>query len=197
MFFAIIHEFGHLFSGLLLGMKPQKVQIVPYGISISFRITAKDYNKKIKKGNNLELKKILVAISGPLTNLIIILIAINLKINVFMTLMIIYSNLLLILFNLLPIYPLDGGRILKGILHIFYGKIKAEKYINTISFISLMFLTFISSIVIYKVENIAIFIIILVLWGIVIKEDIIYKKKNETYNLIEKNLKTIEIKQNK
>ena len=32
---------------------------------------------------------------------------------------------------------------------------------------------------------------------LVIKEDIIYKKKNETYNLIEKNLKTIEIKQNK
>ena len=30
----------------------------------------------------------------------------------------VYSNILILLFNLLPIYPLDGGRILKYILHI-------------------------------------------------------------------------------
>ena len=63
MFFALIHEFGHLISGLLLGMKPQKMEIMPYGISISFKLMPEDYNRKIKNGNQFELKKIIVAIS--------------------------------------------------------------------------------------------------------------------------------------
>ncbi len=101
--------------------------------------------------------------------------------------MVIYSNLLLVIFNLLPIYPLDGGRIVKGILHLFFGKIKAEKYTNRISFITLILLTFVASIAIYQAENIAIFLIVLVLWGIFIKEDRIYEKKNKIYTLLEKN----------
>ena len=72
MFFAIIHEFGHLLAGLILGMKPEKMDIMPYGISISFKLMPRDYNNKILNGNLLEIKKIFVAIAGPLTNLLII-----------------------------------------------------------------------------------------------------------------------------
>ena len=73
MFFAIIHELGHLLAGVLLGMKPEKMEIKPYGISISFKILYDDYNKKIKQGNLLEIKKIIVALAGPITNAIIVL----------------------------------------------------------------------------------------------------------------------------
>lgn len=191
MFFAILHEFGHLLAGLLLGMKPEKMEIMPYGVSISFKIMPKDYNQKIKCANRLELKKILVSLAGPITNLILILMVWQLKINVWGAFMILYANLLLLLFNLLPIYPLDGGRVIKGILHIFFGKIKAEKYTYRISFITLMMLTFLASIIIYQVENIAIFLIVLVLWGIFMKEERIYEKRNKIYHLLEK---TIEIK---
>ncbi len=191
MFFAILHEFGHLLAGLLLGMKPEKMEIMPYGVSISFKLTPEDYNKKIKYGNQLELKKILVALAGPITNFIIILIVLQIRLNIFSALMILYSNLLLILFNLLPIYPLDGGRVVKGILHMFFGKRKAERYSNHISFITLMIVTFVSSIVVYQAENIAIFLIVLVLWGIFIKEDRIYERRNKIYNLVKK---SIEIK---
>ena len=194
MFFAIIHEFGHLLAGLLLGMKPEKMEIMPYGVSISFRLTLEDYNQKIGRGNRLELKKVLVAFAGPITNFIMILVVLQMNMNVFSGLMILYSNLLLILFNLLPIYPLDGGRIIKGILHMFFGKIKAEKYSNYISFIVLIIVTFISSIVIYQVKNIAIFLIIIVLWAIFIKEDRIYQRRNKIYNLVKK---SIENKSNK
>ena len=53
MIFAIVHELGHLLAGLLMGMKPEKVEIMPFGVSISFKINVSEYNKKIKKGNNL------------------------------------------------------------------------------------------------------------------------------------------------
>lgn len=191
MFFAIIHELGHLIAGLILGMKPEKMEIMPYGVSISFKILPKDYNKKIKNGNILELKKIFVALSGPLTNVLIMIICFNMPIEIFTKLNILYSNLLLIMFNILPIYPLDGGRIIKGILHIIFGKQRAEKYINMISFISIISLTLLASIAIYIAENIAIFLIIIFLWCMYIKEDLIYRKKNKIYNLLEK---TIEIR---
>lgn len=188
--FAIIHEFGHLVSGLLLGMKPSKMQLKPYGVSIIFKLLPNDYNKKIGKGNVLELKKIIVALAGPLTNLVIIIVLINLNLNLnlFWGLMIIYANILLIIFNLMPIYPLDGGRILKGILYVLFGKKKAEKYTNYISFIFLIFITFVGSISIISLKNIAIFIIIIFLWVIYIKEEQRYKRKTRIYKLVEKTL---------
>ena len=188
--FAIIHELGHLIAGLILGMKPEKIELMPYGLSVSFKLIPKDYNKQIYNGNLLSVKKIIVAFAGPITNLIIIVIVSNL----FPNLVIIYANLLLMIFNLLPIYPLDGGRIIKQILHIIFGKKEAEKYMNNISFITLIFITFIGSILIYYMKNISIFIIVIFLWVLYIKQDIIYKRKIKIYNLIEK---TIEIKENK
>lgn len=168
-------------------MKPEKLEIMPYGVSISFQLTPKDYNRKIKKGNQLEMKKVLVALAGPVTNMLIILMIAQLKVNAFEKMMMVYANLVLVLFNLLPIYPLDGGRVVKGILHIFLGKKKAEKYTNCLSFITLMILTLVSSIVIYLVHNVAIFLIILVLWGMFIHEDRLYEKRNKIYHLLEKN----------
>ncbi|CDE90783.1 peptidase M50 [Clostridium sp. CAG:389] len=177
MFFALIHELGHLLAGLLLGMKPEKIELMPFGVSISFKIKVEEYNKKIKKGNLLEIKKILVAIAGPLTNFIIILITNSLKIDIFKGLIIIYTNFLIMIFNLLPIYPLDGGRVLKGILHINFGIRKSELYTNIISKVMVAIITAISSIMILRVHNIAILLIDMYLWYLVIKEDTIFKKR--------------------
>ncbi len=49
MIFALIHELGHLLAGILSGMKPERMEIKPYGVSISFKLFSKDYNQKIKK----------------------------------------------------------------------------------------------------------------------------------------------------
>ncbi len=184
MIFAIIHELGHLIAGLLMGMKPEKLELMPFGVSVSFRINVKEYNKKIKKGNKLEIKKIIVAMAGPITNLIIIIITLNLKLEIVKSLMIIYTNFLIMIFNLLPIYPLDGGRILKGILHIYIGKRKAEKYVNKISKITVMIITAISSILILYIQNISIILIDMYLWYIMIKENLKFKRKETIINNI-------------
>ena len=179
---AFVHELGHLLAGIILGMKPAKLELKPYGISISFKINPNDYNKKIAKGNLLELKKAIVACAGPVTNLIIIIITLNLRLNIFTSLLIIYSNILLIIFNLIPMYPLDG------LIYLFLGKKKAEKYTNNISFIFLIIVTFMGSVATFYFENMAIFLIIICLWLIYIKEDITYKKKIKIYDLIEKTI---------
>ena len=174
MIFALIHELGHLLAGILLGMKPEKLEIMPFGVAISFKIGVEEYNKKIKKGNKLEIKKILVALAGPITNFIIILVTLNLNIEIVKSLSIIYTNFLIMIFNLLPIYPLDGGRILKGILHINLGKMKAEEYINNISIITAIIITAISSILILYMKNISIFLIDMYIWYLVMKEKFKY-----------------------
>lgn len=187
MLFAFIHELGHLFMGLALGMKPEKLEIMPFGLSISFKIRPKDFNNRIKNGNIFNIKKIIVAFAGPLTNFIIILIVNNLNIEIFKGLMIVYTNFLIMMFNLLPIYPLDGGRILKESLHIIFGLQKSEEYTNIISKIFITIITIMASILILYVHNIAIVLIIAYLWYLEIKEEIIYQKRKDIYNKLLEN----------
>ena len=191
MLFAIIHEFGHLFSGILLGMRPTKIEVKPFGVSIDFDITRKDYNIKIRKGNLLEVKKIFVALAGPITNILIItiLILFNIfNINYYDKMIMIFSNVTLIIFNIFPIYPLDGGRILKSLIYIFKGKQTAEKYIYRISYITLIMITIISSIAILYLKNIAIFLIVIFLWGLQMKEHMIYKNRKILYETIQQEM---------
>ena len=181
MFFSFIHELGHLIIGLILKLKLEKLEILPYGVTVLFKINIQDLNKKIRKGNILELKKIVIALAGPIVSLIIALIYLNYDPIYLNKTDIVYSNILIAIFNLLPIYPLDGGRIINGILHIKYGNIKAQILTDKISYIMMIILTIISSIAVYYFKNIAIFLICIILWMIVLQVGIQNKKNNNIY----------------
>lgn len=181
MLFAFCHEMGHLICGVLMGLKPKSLKIMPMGLSIEFEI----YSKNIK--DKLQLKKIWIALAGPITNIIIILITIifNKNIETILYGEIIYSNILIAIFNLLPIYPLDGGRILKEVIHIIKGRKKAIELTNYISNVSMVILTFVSSIAIYYYKNMAILFIIAYLWGMIFIENKRYNLKKRIYKIIE------------
>ena len=183
MIFAFLHEMGHMIAGIILGFKPCTLEIMPFGLSIGFEGKVENYNKKIGKASIITLKKMIIALSGPLTNLFFVLLFSIFKINIFgiERELIIYSNILLGIFNLIPIYPLDGGRVLKCVLYICYGKKDGGQYINTVSYITVVILTAIASITILYFKNIAIPIILIYLWYLVIREKKKYNSKRKIY----------------
>ena len=184
MLFATIRELGHLVMGIVLGFKPRKIELMPLGLSIAFKVDSKYYNQKIKNGTLLSFKRLIVAIAGPVTNFILAIIFCNLNIINELKEQIIYSNLLIGLFNLIPIYPMDGGRIVKEIVHIFKGFRKSTILTNEISNISIVIITAFSSIGIYYLKNIGILFILVYLWAIVLIENKKYRIKRRVLNLI-------------
>ena len=185
MFFAFIHELGHMITGIILKLKPKELSIMPFGISITFE--AYGYKKLV------EIKKIILALTGPITNILIVIIAMFLYINTNLKEIIIYSNMLIAIFNLIPLYPLDGGRILKGIIRLKKSQRKADEIVNKISNYIIILLTAISSVVILYLKNFAIIFILIYLWIIVIKENKRYNMKKKVCNVIQKSNKCIDI----
>lgn len=169
MFFALLHECAHILLGSLLGFKITQIELIPLGFSTQMIANVEDYNKKIGRSNLVELKKVFVVLAGPMLNLILIIVMCMIKkfmeIDIFY--IYIYSNFILFLFNILPIYPLDGGRILKSVLKINFGLKKSEKITKIVTKTTVVILTLISSVLILYFKNIAILLIILFLWFLI------------------------------
>ena len=168
--FILLHELGHLVTGITIGLKIKKINIHISGLSVEFENYGKQRNAN----------KIVVDIAGPLINIIALVIAIIIKQEE-----IAYINLLLAIVNLLPIYPLDGGRILRTLLKTRFTYKETINYIESISQYTLIILTAIASCYLLIGKNIGIFIAILYLWAIIFKE----KRKNK---IIRKAIRSVE-----
>ena len=177
MLFALIHEIAHMITGIVLKLRPRMLKIEPFGIGIIF-----------EGFKNTEKNKILIALAGPMTNVLIAVLFSFIKTRA--QTLIINSNILLAIFNLIPIYPLDGGRILKAIIAINSKTGKEDDISNKISNILTILLTAISSILILIYKNIGLLLIIAYLWIIVIKENNRYVLKKRISKLIEKEKNT-------
>lgn len=168
--FILLHELGHLVTGITIGLKVKKINIHISGLSVEFENYWKQRNAN----------KIVVDIAGPLINIIALVIAIIIKQEE-----IAYINLLLAIVNLLPIYPLDGGQILRTLLRKRFTYKETINFIESISQYTLIILTAIASCYLLIGKNIGIFIAILYLWTIIFKE----KRKNK---IIRKAIRSVE-----
>lgn len=171
LLFALIHELGHVLVAGILGNKLLKFKIMPLGFSIFLQTNIEDYNKKIKKGNMYVLKNLIISIAGPITNIIIFLVTFFLPIELMLKEKIIYINAIIAIFNLIPMYPLDGSKILQNALKLFCSNKESYKYTNIVANATLIIFTIFCSVFILYVKNIAIVAILIYLWYINIKEN--------------------------
>lgn len=153
--FILLHELGHAITGVILGLKIKKININVLGLSIEFE----NYGKE--RINN----KIIIDMAGPVINIISFIIAVILKKEE-----IVYINILLAIINLLPIYPLDGGRIVKNLLLKKHNYKQVVGYTEKISKNTLIIITAVSSLIILYIKNFGIFLAIIYLWSIALTE---------------------------
>lgn len=111
--YLIFHEIGHILTAYILGYKIVKINIFPCGLLTTF-------NMKI---NDSILKNLLIALSGPLFQIITYKIIKKYY----------FIHIFLLIFNLLPIYPLDGSKILTSLLYLLFP---FKKTINILFIIS-------------------------------------------------------------
>ena len=182
LLFALIHELGHVLVARILGNKLLKFKIMSLGFSIFLQTNIEDYNKKIKKGNMYVLKNLIISIAGPITNIIIFLVTFFLPIELMIKEKIIYINAIIAIFNLIPMYPLDGSKILQNALKLFCSNKESYKYTNIVANATLIIFTIFCSVFILYAKNIAIVAILIYLWYINIKENEKQKIRNKILN---------------
>ena len=132
--FSFLHELAHGFVAKRLGYTPQKISAGLFGGILHLRenvISPKD--------------QLLIHLAGPFFNVFMALIGFLIY-RVFpfsWILELIISNLMLGFFNLMPFYPLDGGKLSNLYLAFLFGFRKAEQVSHFFSRLFSVFLLFV------------------------------------------------------
>src|SRR5450755_361308 len=100
---VVLHELGHALVARGSGVAAKAIILLPIG-----GITIFDEAHALPDPLNAWRRDIRIAVAGPLVNLFIAALSALLR-------SIVWANLYLGLFNLLPAYPMDGGRVLRAL----------------------------------------------------------------------------------
>jgi Zn-dependent protease/CBS domain-containing protein len=127
---VVLHEFGHVFAARRYGIKTSDVTLLPIGGLAS-----------LERMPEKPAQEIFVALAGPAVNLVIALVLVLFLDGRFdlsqmaqlqeatSTMMgrVAAANVALCVFNLIPAFPMDGGRVLRALLAIPLGYTRATR----------------------------------------------------------------------
>jgi Zn-dependent protease/CBS domain-containing protein len=127
---VLLHEFGHIFAARGFGVETPDVTLLPIGgVARLARIPEEPY------------QELLIALAGPAVNVVIAGLLVVLfhahpepmhlaaveSTRVALTDRLTEVNLFLAVFNMIPAFPMDGGRVLRALLAIKLGYVQATK----------------------------------------------------------------------
>lgn len=106
---ALLHECGHIFCAAKLGFECTKVSLMPFGAAATCDIDGISPADEIK-----------LALAGPAVNFALCIVSAGLwwffPETYAYTDLIFYANSAMLILNILPAYPLDGGRVASCVL---------------------------------------------------------------------------------
>lgn len=97
LLFSILHEIGHYLVALYFSFEIEKIMILPFGAFLLLRDLGKHY----------VYEEIWMLFCGPFVNMICFILFVFFKEPLLAKI-----NIYILIFNLLPIYPLDGSKLL-------------------------------------------------------------------------------------
>ncbi len=150
------HEAGHLLVAMLCGVKIKSCVISPYGGEIEFENPAAVQTSSL----------LWIALGGPIATILGIGLAFFMPELIATRL--INVQLVLLAINLLPIIPLDGGRIVLACLFLFYPSVRLVEYYYSLSLIFASILFIIT--LINLPQSIFLAVLCLFIWLQVLKE---------------------------
>lgn len=139
---VVLHELGHALAARYFGIPTKDITLLPIGgVARLTRVPRKP------------LQEIVVALAGPAVNVVIasVLLAVLLPsrgASVFtqqgrdVWQQLLFVNIALVLFNMLPAFPLDGGRVLRAVLATFLTYSRATRLAATVGQVCAVCLAF-------------------------------------------------------
>jgi stage IV sporulation protein FB len=127
---VLLHEFGHIFTARAFGVRTPDVTLLPIG-GVA----------RLERIPERPREEFLIAVAGPLVNVVIAFLLVtfaganlhtthleevgNVKISLIDRLAVV--NLFLAAFNMIPAFPMDGGRVLRALLSARLGFVRATE----------------------------------------------------------------------
>lgn len=119
---VILHEICHIIVAKCYGAKCSELIITPAGLCAKIDLDKLSYFQKLS-----------VLFAGPLFNIAFGIAFGNM------------ASIILGVFNLIPVYPLDGGKIIGYVVGYTMGTLRANRYLTTFSLIICCFLLILST----------------------------------------------------